>query len=154
MPRSNGSSKHEIRFTSAARKAGALKKLGVTPDQVANAPQITPLLKDKRRSLKSVLLGMYLSQDPIVQCFLAKRNSLGTWARENVCWEAIALAAGIDIEHLLGATMLAMREYGTFTAMDAYPEVIKKRIEFALLPGGWRDRDFLHKFLGVLPMKY
>ncbi len=47
-----------------------------------------------------------------------------------------------------------MRDYGKFIAMDYYPEVIKKRIEFALLPGGWRDRDFLHKFLGVGPMNY
>jgi hypothetical protein len=27
---------------------------------------------------------------------------------------------------------------------------MKKRIEYAKLPGGWRDRDFLHKFVGLL----
>jgi hypothetical protein len=28
-------------------------------------------------------------------------------------------------------------------------EVVKKRIEYAMLPGGWRDRDFLHKLVGL-----
>jgi len=146
--------KHEIRFTSAARKAKALRKLGVSTDEIASVPQITPLLRDKRRSLKPVLLAMYLSRDPVVESFLAKRASLDVWARENTPWEAIAVSAGIDLEHLLGAAMLAMLEFGKFVAMGHYPEVIKRRIEFALLPGGWRDRDFFHKFLGLLPMNY
>ena len=106
MPTRGGPKKHEIRFTSKARKARAFRKLGVSADQVASAPQITTLLKDKRRSLKPVLLAMYLSQDPAVQCFLAKRASLDVWARENTPWEAIAVSAGIDLEHLLGAAML------------------------------------------------
>lgn len=150
MPRKDNTSTHEIRFTSAARKANALRKLGVSENQIANAPQITPLLKDKRRSLKPVLMAMYLSQDSVVQCFLAKRASLDVWSRENTPWEAIGLAAGIDLEHLLGAAILAVREYGKFIATDYYPEVIKKRIEFAMLPGGWRDRDFLHRFIEEL----
>ena len=93
---------------------------------------------------------MYLSEDPVVQRFLAKRNSLGAWARENVSWEGIAIAAGIELEHLLGAATLAMHDYGKFIAMEYYPEVIKKRIEFALLPGGWRDREALDKLIGLL----
>lgn len=147
-------SKREIRFTSAARKAKALRKLGVSPDQIASAPQITPLLKDKRRSLKPVLLAMSLSQDPVLQCFLAKRNSLGAWSRENICWEAIALAAGINVEHLLGAALLAQRELGETIAVSHHLEVLEKRIEYAKLPSGWRDRDALDKFLGLLPMNY
>jgi len=110
-----------------------------------------PLLRDKRRSLKPVLFAMYLSQDPVVQCFLAKRDSLGPWARENVCWEAIALAAGVDLEHLLGATILALREFGKTIAITRYPEVLARRIEYAKLPGGWRDRDAIDKLLGLLP---
>jgi hypothetical protein len=144
-------SQHEIRFTSAARKARALRKLGVSADQVASAPQITPLLKDKRGSLKPVLLAMYLSQDPVVQCFLAKRNSLGAWERQNVCWEAIVLAAGLDVEHLLGATILALQKLGKTVAISQYPDVIQKRIECAMRPSGWRDRDAIDKLLGELP---
>ena len=144
-------SEYKIRFTSAARKAKALRKLGVSADQVASVPQITPLLRNKRRSLRPVLLAMYVSQDSVVQSFLAKRNSLGVWARENVCWEAIALAAGTDLEHLLGATMLALREFEKTIAALHCLDVLEKRIEYAKLPGGWRDRDALDKLLGLLP---
>jgi hypothetical protein len=151
-------SEYKIRFTSAARRARVLRKLGVSADQLASAPQITPLLKDTSGSLKSVLEAMRFSQDPVVRCFLAKRDSLGVWARANTPWEVIALAAGIDLLHLLGAALLARRELtvtaGKLIAMSHLPEVMRKQIEYALLPGGWRERDSLHKFLGLLPMNY
>src|SRR5882724_5594990 len=66
-----------VRFTSAARKAGALRKLGVSADQVASATQITPLLKGIRGGLKAVLGAMRFSKDPIVGRFLAKHDCLG-----------------------------------------------------------------------------
>ena len=149
---------HEIRFTSAARRAKALRKLGVSADQVASAPQITPFLKGTRGSLKPVLEAMRFTDDPVVECFLAKRDSLGVWARENTCWEAIALAAGVDLVHLLGAALLAGREQAVtaakLIATFHLPEVVKKRIEYAKLPGGWRDRDALDKLVGFpSPMK-
>ena len=151
--KSPNQSEHEIRFTSAARRAKALRKLGVSADGLASAPQITALLKDNRGSLKELLAAMRFSQDPVVQCFLAKHDSLGVWARQNTCWEAIALAAGIDLLHLLGAALLALREHtmtaGKVIAMSYRPEVMKKRIEYAKLPGGWRDRDALDKLLGL-----
>jgi hypothetical protein len=144
----------EIRFTSATRRARALRKLGVTADQAASAPQITPLLKGTRGSLKAALQAMRFSQDPVVQSFLAKRDSLGVWARENTCWEAIALGAGIDLIHLLGAALLARRKLTTTTgnviAMSHYPEVMQKRCEYAKRPGGWRDRAVLDKLIWSL----
>ncbi len=147
-------SEHEIRFTSSARRAKALRKLGISPDQVASAPQITPLLKGTRRSLNATLEAMRFSQDPVVQCFLAKRDALGVWARENTSWEAIALAAGIDLLHLLGAALLARREHaravGNLIALAHYPELMEKRIEYAKLPGGWRERDALDKLFWSL----
>ena len=154
MVKSPDQSEHEIRFTSTARRARALRKLGVSADELASAPQITPLLKGSRGSLKPVLGAMRFSQDPVAQSFLAKHDSLGVWARQNTCWEAIALAAGIDLIHLLGAALLARREYtmtvGNVIAMSHYPEVLKKRIEYAKLPGGWRDRDALDKLVWSL----
>ena len=154
MVKSSDQSEHEIRFTSAARRAKALRKLGVSADQLASATQITPLLKGTRGGLKAVLEAMRFSQDPVAQSFLAKHDSLGVWARQNTCWEAIALAAGIDLLHLLGAALVAWREHtmtaGKVIAISYYPEVVKKRIECAKLPGGWRDRDALDKLLGLL----
>src|SRR5438128_2353334 len=110
-PAPRATREHEIRFTSAARKASVLRKLGVSADQLASATKITPLLKDTRGGLKAVLVAMRFSEDAVVQCFLAKRDSLGVWERQNTCWEAIALAAGIDLLHLLGAALLAWRAH-------------------------------------------
>jgi hypothetical protein len=152
--RSPDQNEHEIRFTSGARRAVALRKLGVSADQLASAPQITPVLKDIGGGLKAVLRAMRCSEDPVVQCFLAKRDSLGVWARQNICWEAISLAAGLDPQRLLGAALLASWEHttavGKFIAISYAPEVIKKRFEFAKLPGGWRDRDAIDKINGFL----
>jgi hypothetical protein len=69
---------------------------------------------------------------------LPSRDSLGVWARENTCWEAIAIAAGVDLLHLLGAALVAQREHtGTaakVVAMSRHLEIVKKRIEYAKLP--------------------
>jgi hypothetical protein len=54
----------------------------------------------------------------------------------------------------VGAALLAWQEQtttvGKFIAVCSLPDVMQKRIEYAMLPGGWRDRDFLHKFVGLL----
>jgi hypothetical protein len=97
---------------------------------------------------------MRFSKDPVVGRFLAKHDCLGVWERQNTCWEAIALAAGVDLPYLLGAALLARQDDATtrakLLAICRAPELMKKRIEYAMLPGGWRDRDFLHKLVGVL----
>jgi hypothetical protein len=147
-------SEHKVRFTSVARKARALRKLGVSADQLASATKITPLLR-AGGGLKAVLGAMRFSRDPVVKCFLEKRDSLGVWARENTPWEAIGLAAGIDLIRLLGAALLARWEHsmmaGQVIAIFNAPEVMKKRVEYAMLPGGWRDRDAIHKLILGLP---
>jgi hypothetical protein len=130
--------------------------LGVSAEQVASAPQITPFLKDSGGSLKRILEIMRFSEDPVVRCFLSKRDLMGVWACENICWEAIALGAGLDLYHLLGAVLMAMRKHslniGTLIALSRFPEIIEKRIEYAKLPGGWRDREAIDELLGVLPI--
>jgi hypothetical protein len=49
----------------------ALRKLGVSADQVASATKITPLLRAEG-GLKAVLGAMRFSRDPAVKCFLEK----------------------------------------------------------------------------------
>jgi hypothetical protein len=98
---------------------------------------------------------MRFSEDPVVGRFLAKHDCLGVWARENTYWEAIALAAGVDLPYLLGAAFLARQEDATtrakLIAICNAPKVMKKRVEYAKLPGGWRDRDAIHKLVLGLP---
>jgi len=55
---------------------------------------------------------------------------------------------------LLGAALLARQDDATtranLLAICHAPDLMKKRVEYAMLPGGWRDRDALHKFVGLL----
>jgi len=75
-------------------------------------------LKGLRGGLKAVLVAMRGSKDPIVGRFLAKHDCLGVWERQNTPWEAIALAAGVDLPYLLGAALLARRD--DETTLESY----------------------------------
>jgi hypothetical protein len=71
-----------------------------------------------------------------------------------VPWEAIALLAGIDGRHLLGAIILALREHSAnevkVAALTAHAEVTRATVSAALQPEGYRDRQMLHTALGFL----
>ena len=61
------------------RKAKALRKLGVSADQVASATHVTQFLQGARGGLNAVLGAMRFSKDPVVGGFLAKHDCLGVW---------------------------------------------------------------------------
>jgi hypothetical protein len=137
------------------RKNEALARLGVKPEDLANCPQITPILKEVRGGLSLAIKAMRFSEDDeFIGPFLDKYDSIPARDRENLSFEAIALAAGLNIKHLFGEITLAMREHEVSAvkviAMAAHPEVMKARVEYALTPGGYRDRDKLDEILGAL----
>ena len=88
---------------------------------------------------------------PLWHAFLLNMIALGVWGRQNTPWEAIALAAGVDLPYLLGAALLARQDDATtranLIAICHAPEMMKKRIEYTKLPGGWRDRDSIEKLV-------
>lgn len=137
------------------RKSAALSRLGVSKEQLDSAPEITPILKETRGGIKMALSALRFSSDPAVEKFLAKYDSIPDRDRKSLPLEAIALAADVDIRALLGEIMLAVREHSVsrvkMIAIASHPEVIKRRVEFAQLPGGFRDRDALDTMLGALP---
>ena len=69
--------------------------------------------------------------------------------------EAIAIAAGVELAHLLGAFFLALRKHSAMAvsliAISNHPDIVKAQVRYALKPGGWRDREMLHLALGFLP---
>ena len=97
---------------------------------------------------------MRFSSSPLIKAFLEKYDSIPPRDRERLSIEAIALAAKIEIPHLWGEIMLAMREHSVSAvkviAVAAHADVMKKRVEFAQLPGGYRDRDKLDEMLGAI----
>lgn len=97
----------------------------------------------------------FAGEGELIRPFLEKYDSLSDWDKRSIEFEAIAIAAGINIRHLWGEIMLAIREHSVnavkLIAIAEHPKVIKKTIEYAQTPGGYRDRDTLHTMLGALP---
>lgn len=141
--------------SSRNRKKEALKRLGVTEQQLESNPKITPILKETRGGIKHAVEALRFSNNPAIKEFLEKYDSIPARDREELNLEAVAIAVEIDIRLLLGEIMLSVREHSVsrvkMIAIASHPDVIKKRVEFAKTPGGYRDRDALDTMLGALP---
>jgi hypothetical protein len=140
----------------ADRVAGALKRLKIKPQLVANAPQITSLFKNAHGGLKAVLAAMrFFGQDEVIARFLKKYDAIPVGDRERIPWEAVALAAHLNIHHLIGSTMCALQAVSANTvkilAVTNQHKVTRARIKFAQLPSGERDRTALDTAYGFLP---
>jgi len=134
----------------------ALKKLKVKPETLATAPQITPLLKTSvKGGLKAALDAMrFATDDHEINAFLRVYDKIPVGARTKVPWEAIAIAAKVNPKHLLGAIQLAVQTHcwnrSRFIAISNHPDVMDKRVEYAKMAGGERDRTQLDISLGFL----
>ena len=104
-----------------SRSVGALQRLRVSEEALATAPAITPLLKKAEGGLKQVLAAMRFAPDEVITAFLRKYDSIPVGDRERLPMEAIALAAGIDIHHLMGSIMMALQaQYAV--CLEALPD--------------------------------
>ena len=138
------------------RAQPALKRLGVDTLALRSAPEITPLLQNAQGGLKAVLGAMrFTAEDPSIAAFLEKYDSIPAGDRERVSWEAIALAAGVDLRVFLGAIMLALKSQAVNTvkiiAMTNHPKITAARVKYGLLPSGEKDRTALDTAMGFLP---
>ena len=138
------------------RAQQALKRLGVDVLALRSAPEITPLLKNAQGGLKAVLGAMrFTAEDPSIAAFLEKYDSVPAGDRERVSWEAIALAAGVDLRVFLGSIMLALQSQAVNTvkiiAMTNHPKITAARVKYGLLPSGEKDRTALDTAMGFLP---
>jgi hypothetical protein len=138
------------------RAAEALKRLKVRPEDVANAPQITPLLRNAEGGLTAVITAMrFAPHDEVISAFLKKYDAIPAGDRERLPWEAIALAAKIEMNQLLGSIMFAIQALSVnmvkIIALTSHPLITQARIKYAQLPSGDRDRTAIDTALGFLP---
>ncbi len=127
----------------------------VTAKELEAAPQITPLLKKADGGLKRVLMAMRLAQDEVISVFLEKYDAIPARDRDSLPMEAVALAAGVDVSHLLGSIMMALQAQAVnavkIIAMTSHPKITQARVRFGQLAGGERDRTALDTAMGFLP---
>lgn len=106
--------------------------------------------------LRSVLDAMRFSaQDEVIAAFLKKYDSIPTGDRESLPWEAVALAAKLDLHRLTGAILFALQAASVnivkVIALSSHPAVMQATVDFAKLPSGEKDRTMVHQGLGFLP---
>ena len=136
----------------------AIKRLHVSPEQVKICPPITSFIRTNiKGGLRTALKVMRMSRstDEAIETFLSKYDEIPESDRENLPWEAIVVATGIDVNHLLGAIQFALQQSSVtavkFIALSHYPSIIKKQVEFAKERTGERDRAALNQALGFTP---
>lgn len=139
------------------RGEGALKRLRIDEDELARAPQITPTIKScVKGGLNAALDAMrFANEDPEIRAFLEFYDEIPPEDRRRVSWEAICVAAKINPKHLMSSALLAVTSYcatrSRFIMVSHHPEITQKRIEYAKLAGGERDRTQLDIMVGALP---
>lgn len=143
------------RIVKTRRNGDALRRLRINLQDLEAAPRITPLLKQARGGLKAVLSAMRSMPDEVIAAFLDKYDAVSPRDRESLPFEAIALAAGVDMNHLLGSTLLALQAQSVNTvkiiAMTSHPAITRARVKYALMASGERDRTAMDTAMGFLP---
>ena len=136
------------------RKNAALARLKISPEELRNAPPLSEILKEVRGGIGLAIKAMRFSDSEPIVTFLKKYDSISERDRKSLSFEAIALAARINVATLLGEILLAERKHSvmrvTHIAVSAHPDVMKSRARFALKRDGYRDRDKMDEILGAL----
>lgn len=113
------------------------------------------MMEESKVTRTVALQAMRFSESPEIVSFLAKYDKIPERDRACLSIEAVAISAGVNVAHLLGEIMLAVRDHSAnrvkFIAIASHPDVMKKSVECAMLPGGLGDRKDIHTMLGALP---
>jgi hypothetical protein len=96
----------------------------------------------------------FYSNDPSVTAFLEKYDSIPVGDRDKLSWEAIALAAGVNLQQLGWAAVESVAQHSAgitkMLLVSAQPKIMKARIRYGLLPSGEKDRTQAQTASGVL----
>lgn len=135
----------------------ALKRLGVTPEQLVSAPDLSGWIKENvYGGMKAALSTMrFFLDSPDIAAFIEKYDSIPVGDRDRVSWQAIAIAADLDIRRLLGSIGFSIKEHSMSTVkmkmISSQPLITDARIKYAQKPSGERDRTALETALEILP---
>lgn len=131
------------------------KERGWIAEALRKTPDITEIIKYNLGGRAGALRAMRFSNNPNIQEFLAVYDEIPEREIKRLSWEAIVIAAGLDATAFLGATLLAVQAVSAnqsrLIMVSNHPDIVQKRVEYAKLPGGHRDRDAIDVALGALP---
>ena len=133
-----------------------LAKLGISAAALANAAPLTGILAEAEGGIPAILETMRLARDvPIIGQFLETYEAQTVKDRELVPLEGFAILAGVGIPEILGEILLALQRSSAnmvkLIALSNHPNLVRRRVEYAMLPEGVKDRDAIDKALRFLP---
>lgn len=138
-----------------SRAKQALRRLGVSESDVARQPAISDMLKRMLGSAHKAIEILRFSSSESAEAIIDVYDSIPVGDRKYIAMEAICLKADVEPARLFGEVAITMRDLrskeSAMIAMDAHPDIVRKTIEFAKLPGGDKDRRMLHDSLGFTP---
>jgi hypothetical protein len=127
----------------------------VSEDEILQAPPLTETLSHAEGGIPGVIAAIRFSSHPEIQKFLDEWDSAGYQERELLPLEAFAIAAEVDFAAFLGECIFAMQnQFANIVkviAITNHPKTMRARVENALKPGGYKDRDSIDKALRFLP---
>ena len=132
-----------------------MRRLDVSPDELADPPQIAPLLRHNRIMPERLVEVLRCDDAPESLAFVKMWDSLTPASRSLAGLEVIALAADITPRRLWelfqGAALRQSR--ASISAMIALelPEIIRVTIKGAKKVKGQYDREHVYKFSRMFP---
>lgn len=131
------------------------KEPGWIAEALRKTPDISEIIKYNLGGKTGALRAMRFSNNPNIQEFLEVYDDMPEREHDRLSWEAIVIAAGLDATAFLGAAMLAIQAVSAnqsrLIMVSNHPDIVQKRVEYARLAGGHRDRDAIDVALGALP---
>jgi hypothetical protein len=136
-------------------RAGAIKRLGVAPEQLQSLPSITHLLEQADGGIATVLAALRLCDDNDAQRFLDRYEHVSVSDREYLSLEEICVAAEVAPKRLLEMAVSALVEdsqsAGRIIAATYHPRVIKATAQAAMYADGHQDRKLFLSGSGFVP---
>lgn len=124
--------------------------------QLENCPKIEDRLRKVIGGRLRAIETLKFSQHPDARKLLEFCQRIKFANREKVPFEAMCLAAGVDVVTIWGALILAARDVSraesALITMTEHPDVVRATVDFAkgsLLAS--KDREMVHKAVGWLP---
>ena len=140
------------------------KRLGVTIEQVRATPTVTHHLRRLAKAIKvkdvsiprDPLYYLRASDDPAVRRVLVVRDSIPFGYSRLLPWEAFCVKAEVSplrlVQAMTDVCRIMSKQFASMIASVNHPAVVEKTVEVALTEGGVKDREFLHKHAGFVPV--
>lgn len=142
----------------------AYERLGVTPEQVRALPTVTHHLRRLAKAIK--VKGVSVPRDPLyylrasddhaVRRVLEARDAIPFECIRLLPWEAFCAKADVSplrlVQAMTDVCRVMSKQFATVIASVNHPAVVEKSVEVAMTDEGVKDREFLHKHAGFIPV--